>query len=77
MDYLEKYEAEQEARREYLDHMANRGQDDQHGHQTDMPDELYPVVIIGCIRGQDGNWYQAGYDRKTKTIRPLKRLEEA
>ena len=72
MDYLEKYEAEQEARREFLDRQAMPQQADQRP-RTDMPEELYPVTIIGCIRGVDG-WYLAGYHSKTKTIKPMERI---
>ena len=40
---------------------------------TDMPETDYPVTIIGCIRGVDG-WYLAGYDKRTKTIKPLEQI---
>lgn len=72
MDYLEKYEAEQEERREVLLRQTMPQQADQRP-RTDMPEELYPVTIIGCIRGVDG-WYLAGYHSKTKTIKPLERI---
>ena len=73
MDYLEKYEAEQEARREFLDRQAMPQQADQRP-RTDMPETDYPVTIIGCIRGVDG-WYLAGYDNRTKTIKPLEKID--
>lgn len=73
MDYLEKYEAEQEARREFLDRQAMPQQADQRP-RTDMPEELYPVTIIGCIRGVDG-WYLAGYDNRKKAIVPTKLIQ--
>lgn len=74
MDYLEKYEAEQEARREAIASTAAVGSAAlADGKKTDMPEELYPVTIIGCIRGVDG-WYRAGFDEKTKTIKPLERM---
>lgn len=72
MDYLEKYEAEQEARREFLDRQTMPQQADQRP-RTDMPETDYPVTVIGCIRGVDG-WYLAGYHSKTKTIKPLERI---
>lgn len=72
MDYLEKYEAEQEARREFLVRQAMPQQADQRP-RTDMPETDYPVTIIGCIRCVDG-WYLAGYHSKTKTIKPLERM---
>ncbi len=72
MDYLKKYEAEQEARRDFLVRQAMPQQADQRP-RTDMPMDLYPVTIIGCIRGVDG-WYLAGYHSKTKTVKPLDRI---
>ena len=41
--------------------------------RTDMPETDYPVTIIGCIRGVDG-WYLAGYDHRTETITPIRRI---
>ena len=38
-----------------------------------MRAEDYPVTIIGCIRGVDG-WYRAGFDEKTKTIKPMVKI---
>ena len=75
MDYLEKYEAEQEARREFLDRQAMPQQADQKP-RTDMPETDYPVTIIGCIRGVDG-WYLAGYDKRSKTIKPMQALDSS
>ena len=71
MDYLEKYEAEQEARREFLQAMPQQADK---GPRTDMPETDYPVTIIGCIRGMDG-WYLAGYDKRSKTIKPLEKID--
>ena len=68
MDYLERYEAEQEERRAFLARQRAARADD--GPHTDMRAEDYPVTIIGCIRGIDG-WYRAGYDERTKTIKPI------
>ena len=74
MDYLEKYEAELEARREAIASTAAVGSAAlADGKKTDMPETDYPVTIIGCIRGVDG-WYLAGYHSKTKTIKPLERI---
>lgn len=74
MDYLEKYEAEQEARREAIASTAAVGSaalaDEK---KTDMPETDYPVTIIGCIRGVDG-WYRAGFDTRKQTILPLERM---
>ena len=77
MDYLEKYEAEQEARREAIASTAAVGSAalaDRDKPRTDMPETDYPVTIIGCIRGVDG-WYQAGYDKRSKTIKPLEKID--
>ena len=76
MDYLEKYEAEQEARREAIASTAAVGSAalaDENKPRTDMPETDYPVTIIGCIRGVDG-WYLAGYDKRSKTIKPLEQI---
>lgn len=71
MDYLERYQAEQEERRAFLaTRHATRADD---GPHTDMRAEDYPVTIIGRIRGVDG-WYRTGFDEKTKTIKPLTRI---
>ena len=56
MDYLEKYEAEQEARREAIASTAAVGSAAlADGKKTDMPETDYPVTIIGCIRELIGN----------------------
>ena len=78
MDYLEKYEAEQEARREAIASFATVGSAalaDRDKPRTDMPETDYPVTIIGCIRGVDG-WYLAGYDKRKETIVPLEQVEQ-
>ena len=78
MDYLEKYEAEQEERRARLalhgssPHAARA--DEENAPRTDMPEEFYPVTIIGCIRGVDG-WYEAGYDKRKKAIIPSRLIQ--
>ena len=72
MDYLEKYEADQEARREFLECQAMPQQADQRS-RTDMPEADYPLTIIGCIRGVDG-WYQAGFDARKRTVVPVKQI---
>lgn len=69
MDYLEKYEAELERRRDAIASTAAVCS----APLADMTEELYPVTIIGCIRGVDG-WYQAGYDKRSKTIKPLEKI---
>ena len=77
MDYLEKYEAEQEARREAIASTAAVGSAalaDKNKPRTDMPETDYPVTIIGCVRGVDG-WYLAGYDKRSKTIKPMQALD--
>lgn len=75
MDYLEKYEAEQEARREAIASTGAVGSASlADGKKTDMPETDYPVTIIGCIRGMDG-WYLAGYDKRSKTIKPLEKID--
>lgn len=75
MDYLERYEAEGEAKREAITSTAAVGSAMlADGKKTDMPKELYPITVIGCIRGFDG-WYQAGYDHRKETIVPLDRIE--
>ena len=75
MDYLEKYEAEQEARREAIASTAAVGSAVlADGEMTDMPETDYPVTIIGCIRGVDG-WYQAGHDKRKKAIVPTKLIQ--
>lgn len=75
MDYLEKYEAEQEARRDAIASTAEVGSAVlADGKKTDMQEELYPVTIIGCIRGVDG-WYQDGYDKRKKAIVPTKLIQ--
>ena len=79
MDYLEKYEAEQEARREAIASTAAVGSAalaDREKPRTDMPETDYPVTIIGCIRGVDG-WYLAGYDKRSKTIKPMQALDSS
>ena len=79
MDYLEKYEAEQEARREAIASTAAVGSAmlaDGNKPRTDMPETDYPVTIIGCIRGVDG-WYLAGYDKRSKTIKPMQALDSS
>lgn len=77
MDYLEKYEAEQEARREAIASTAAVGSAAlADGKKTDMPETDYPVTIICCIRGVDG-WYLAGYHSKTKTIKPMQALDSS
>ena len=65
MDYLEKHYAELEAKRAFL-----AAREPEQKPRTDMPNSLYPVTIIGCIRGVDG-WYQAGYDERKHAIVPL------
>ena len=78
MDYLEKYEAEQEARREAIASTAAVGSAalaDRDKPRTDMPETDYPVTIIGCIRGVDG-WYRCGFDEARKAIVPLEKLEQ-
>ena len=75
MDYLEKYEAEQERRREAIASTAGVGSAAlADKKKTDMPETDYPVTIIGCIRGVDG-WYLAGYDKRKKTIVPLEMVQ--
>lgn len=77
MDYLEKYEAKQEARREAIASTAAVGSAAlADGKKTDMPETDYPVTIIGCIRGMDG-WYEAGYDKRSKTIKPMQALDSS
>ena len=68
MDYLERYQAEQEERRAFLARQRAPRADE--GPHTDIRAEDYPVTIIGCIRGIDG-WYRAGFDERTKTIKPI------
>ena len=70
MDYLERYQAEQEERQAAIARQRAPRADD--GPHTDMRSEDYPVTIIGCIRGRDG-WYRAGFDEKTKTIKPIEK----
>lgn len=75
MDYLEKYEAEQEARREAIASTAAVGSAVlADGKKTDMPETDYPVTIIGCIRGVDG-WYLAGCDRQKRSIIPMQMIQ--
>ena len=71
MDYLERYQAEQEERRAFLARQHATREDD--GPRTDVRAEDYPVTVIGCVRGIDG-WYRAGFDEKTKTIKPMERI---
>lgn len=76
MDYLEKFEAEQEERREAIASAAAARSASSAGDQrtrAEISETDYPVTIIGCIRGVDG-WYLAGYDMRTKTIKPLRRM---
>lgn len=72
MDYLERYQAEQEERRAFLARQAHPTRTDE-GPHTDMRAEDYPVTIIGVIRGVDG-WYRVGFDEKTETIKPMTRV---
>lgn len=75
MDCLEKYEAEQEARREAIASTAAVGSAAlADGKKTDMPETDYPVTIIGCIRGVDG-WYLAGYDKRKRSIIPTQMIQ--
>lgn len=70
MDYLEKYEAEQEARREAIASTAAVCS----APRSDIRLADYPVTIIGCIRGVDG-WYLAGFDQRKRTIIPMQMIQ--
>lgn len=67
MDAIEKLEAEEERRAAVFAKPAPEAP------RSDIRATDYPVTIIGCIRGMDG-WYQAGYDHRTKTITPIRRI---
>lgn len=70
MDILERAEAERVQREEALQAARMKREE---RPKTDMRAEDYPVTIIGCIRGVDG-WYRAGFDKKTKNMKPLERM---
>lgn len=73
MDKLDRYQEELERRTAIASTAAVRSAALADEKKIDMPETDYPVTIIGCIRGVDG-WYRAGYDSKTKTIKPLERI---
>lgn len=74
MDYLERYQAEQEAVQALHERSPHATRADEETRpRTDMRAEDYPVTVIGCVRGIDG-WYRAGYDERTKTIKPMERI---
>ena len=77
MDYLEKYEAELERRREAIASTAavcSAPLADGHSMRSDIRPADYPVTIIGCIRGVDG-WYLAGFDQRKRTIIPMQMIQ--
>ena len=67
MDALDRLEAEKERKLAYYAPAAPPQP------RTDLPLELYPITLIGCIRGTDG-WHRAGFDHKKQRIVPLEAI---
>lgn len=74
MDIMDRRDAEIEEKRAFLAARALRG-GSPHAPRADMIPEMYPITIIGCIRGVDG-WYRAGYDERKKTVVPLEMVQK-